>query len=62
MQCLDVRLFYDKTLPKSCKSLSRRISTPATHLENVEYSRNLVNKSAKLLHDLIYKMLMSQFT
>jgi hypothetical protein len=43
MWCFDVRLLYDKAPPKSCKSLSRRIPTSATHLENVEYDGDLVN-------------------
>jgi hypothetical protein len=57
-----VRLFYDKAPTKSCKSLNRRIPISATHLENVEYGRDLVNKSVKLLHDLICRILISPLT
>jgi hypothetical protein len=52
----------DKALPKSYKSLSRRISIPATHLENMEYDGDLVNKSVKLSHNLIYRILIFLLT
>jgi hypothetical protein len=53
---LNIRWLYDKAPPKSYKSLSRRITIPATHLENVKYDRDLVNKLAKILHDLLCRM------
>jgi hypothetical protein len=34
----------------------------ATHLENMEYDRDLVNKSVKLLHDLVCRILISSLT
>jgi hypothetical protein len=42
-----------------CKFLSLRIPMPFTHLSNVPRGKDFVNKSAKLSHDLIYKILMS---
>jgi hypothetical protein len=62
IRSLNVRWLYDKALAKSCKSLSRRIPIPATHLENVAYGRDLVNKLAKLWHDLICRILISPLT
>jgi hypothetical protein len=62
MQCLNVRWFYDKTPTKSCKSLSRRMPISTTHLENVEYGNDLVNKSAKLLYDLVCRIQISPMT
>jgi hypothetical protein len=48
--------------PKSCKYLSRRITILVTHLENMKYDMDLMNKSAKLLLDLIYMILISPLT
>jgi hypothetical protein len=41
----------EETPPKSYKSLSWHIPVSSTHLENVAYGRNLVNKSVKLSQD-----------
>ena len=52
-------LLQEDAPPDPCKSLSRRIPIPLTHLRNVEYDRDLVNKSARLSHDLVCKTLIS---
>jgi hypothetical protein len=56
---LNCQMTYDKAHPKFCKSLSQCIQISVTHLENVQYGRDLVNKSVKLSHDLICRMLIS---
>lgn len=47
------------TPPDSCKSRSRRIPIPWTYFRNVEFGRDLINKSARFSHDLICKMFIS---
>jgi hypothetical protein len=47
--------------PDSCKSLSLLIPMPSIHLQDAEYGRDFVNKSARLSHDLVCKILISPF-
>jgi hypothetical protein len=42
-----------ESLPESCKSLSLRIAMPLTNVSNVARGKDIVNRSARLLHDLI---------
>ena len=56
-----VRTSYIKDISptESCHSLSRHIPIPFIYLSNEDASRNLVNKSARLSHDLVFKMSIS---
>jgi hypothetical protein len=55
----DVRWLQDEALSNSYKSLSLHIPILATHFENVVYGRDLVNKSSRLLQELICMILIS---
>jgi hypothetical protein len=52
-------LLRENLPPELYKSLSLRISMPFTHLSNVASGKDFVNKSDKLSHDLICKILIS---
>jgi hypothetical protein len=52
-------LVQRESLTEPCKSLTLHIPMYFTHLSNVARSSDFVNKSAKLSHNLIYKILIS---
>jgi hypothetical protein len=52
-------LFRENLPPEPCKYLSLRIPMPFTQLSNVARGKDFVNKSAKLWHYLICKILIS---
>jgi hypothetical protein len=50
-------LIQRESPPEPCKSLSLRIPMPFTHLLNVARGKDFINKSVKLSHYLICKIL-----
>jgi hypothetical protein len=48
-----------ESFPEPCKSLSLYILMHLTHLSNMASGKDFINKSARLLHDLICKILIS---
>jgi hypothetical protein len=52
-------LLRENLHPEPCKILSIHIPLHLTYLSNVAKGKDFVNKSAKLSHDLICKILIS---
>jgi hypothetical protein len=48
-----------ESLSEPCKSLSLHTQMLLTHLSNVTNGNDFINKAARLLHDLICKILIS---
>jgi hypothetical protein len=52
-------LFRENHPPEHCKFLSLCIPMSFTHLSNVARDKDFINKSVRLSHDLICKILIS---